>query len=125
MSGAPVGPVTLTADTFGATVQTSGSAVAPAAGQSLVSTGALAAGTWEVAAWFMYGATGDVGTNVRLRRSGVNMVALPNPGGNNVGLGPFVVRIVSAGADTVDMSVVAAGAAGSVYTAALVARRVA
>lgn len=125
MSGGIGGTVSLTPDSFGATTHVGGSVVAPGAGAVIVTTAALAAGTWEVAAYFAYGATGDGAVNVRLRKSAVNQVAVPHPGGNNVSFGPFTVRLTSDGTNTVDMTAILAGAAGSIYTGVLVCRRVA
>lgn len=102
-----------------------GVATAPAAGAVLTSVTLTPAGTYDVAAVFCYGAVGDVAGNVGVYVNGVGLLGVNHPGGPNTPTTTVTVRVVSDGTTTVSLRPSSGGAAGCVYLATLIARRVA
>lgn len=102
----------------------------PSAGATIASTASLAAGTWEVEVHsFITGttATSD-STNMRLTLGATPITRILNPvvgtSGAN-GLGRTKVRVQVASASSISVITVSAGTTGSIYSANIVATRIA
>lgn len=116
------GAVALLRDSGGSS-QASGAVTAPAAGAAIASLVIPAGTRWEVTATVNYGATGDVANNMQFEVAGVVQCAVPVQGvANGV---PDSITFLVAGGQTVSINAIAAGAAGCVYNAVIVARKVA
>jgi hypothetical protein len=98
------------------------SSVAPAATAAICTLAVPSNGLYELVAYFAYGATGDVAGNVRAQKNAVVVSNIPNPGGSNVAAPPFVAVVQCVGGDVLSVNAVLAGAAGSIYIAAISAR---
>lgn len=104
------------------TVQASGQVITPGALATIVALGALAPGRWEITTICNYGAVGDVANNMQLLVGAGVVCSCPVQGGANGN--PAKMVVVVAGGSTVTVQAIAAGAAGAVYNAVVVARRV-
>lgn len=128
MGGAPVsasgGTYPPTALGTDATTYGSGTVTTPAANASIVALSPPAGGTYRITAYTWYGATGDTAGNMLLAHTGKPAVALPVQGGNNTAPQQFTLTAVLAATDSVVVTVNAAGAAGSIYWAALTLDRI-
>lgn len=106
------------------TLQASGTVTTPGAAAVIVTTPALSAGFWEITAHGYYGAVGDVAGNMAITFNGVQLVALPVQGvANGVPVAACVV-VQSAGAQTGAVKSIAIGAAGAVYAADVICRKI-
>lgn len=113
------------------TVQGSGTATAPAAGTNIASV-VLSPGVWEITAYARLGlggtpAAGD-NDNVRLRdeTNATNILTLPLIATQNSVPVPITVRrTITTGTPTYVIEAVGAGTASVVYSAVIVARKVA
>lgn len=108
-----------------ATLQVGGSVTTPGAGAAIATlNGLTVGGIYEITVFPSYGVIGDVANNMKLElNSGGQQVVVPVQGGNNtVPVASVYVEVATTAAVTVNA--VAAGAAGSVYNAIIIARRV-
>ena len=108
-----------TATTHGYATQT-----APTATSAICTLAVPNTGTYQVTAYFSYGATGDVAGNVRIQKNAGVISNIPNPGGANAQAQPFIAVVACTAGDVISINAVGAGAASSVYVGAIVARQV-
>lgn len=104
------------------TIVATGSVTAPAAAGIIAATAAIGAGsTWRVRVYISFGATPDAVRNWQVSMGGSTYVLVAAGGANGVPT-EYTFDYVSFGATTtIAVQAIAAGAAGSVYNATIIA----
>jgi hypothetical protein len=123
---AVIGPLGLNFRDAFPTIQAHGTVTTPGAFTGICQLTIPAAGNYEISACMYYGLVGDIANNALLVQNAATVAHPVNQAGVNtspVWSGPYT--ITAAAADTVTVQNVAASAAGCVYIAEIIARRVA
>lgn len=105
-------------------VQITNGAVTPGAGATIATVNTVKAGIYEITAIAGYGATADVVDNMDLAVNGVALLVLPVHAAVNADRVPVTIRKRVGAGQAIAVRAIAAGGAGAVYRATIIATRV-